>query len=77
MSRRVVGRDGDRMLVDLDRTWQPGPVKVPLGAVVLDDGSVSPALPLDAFAAAGQYDQPEPDPEQVLRKVGEPPTGLP
>jgi len=73
MNRRVVGRDGDRALVDLDQE-QRG---VPLAAVVLDDGRVSPALPLAAFAAAGQYDQPEPDPEQVLGKVGNPPPGLP
>jgi len=38
--------------------------------------SVSTAA-LAAFAAAGQYDQPEPDPEQVLGKVGNPPPGLP
>ena len=31
-----------------------------------DDGKVSPALPLDAFDAAGQYDQPEPNPKRVL-----------
>lgn len=73
MSRRVVGRDGDRVLVDLDRE-QRG---VPLGAVVLDSGAVSPALPLDAFDAAGKYDQPEPDASAALRKVGDPPNGLP
>ena len=73
MSRKVVGRDGDRVLVDLDTT-QRG---VDLGAVVLDDGRVSPALPLLAFDAAGKYDQEEPDPDGVLGKVGEPPPGLP
>ncbi len=71
--RKVIGRDGDRVLVDLDQQ-QHG---VDLGAVVLDDGRVSPALPLERFVEAGLYDQPEPDPEAVLRKVGDPPNGLP
>jgi hypothetical protein len=71
--RKVIGRDGDRVLVDLDEE-QHG---VPLGAVVLDDGRVSPALPVDAFDAAGLYDQEEPDPSGVVRRVGNPPPGLP
>ena len=71
MNRRVIGRDGDRVLVDLGVT-QRG---VPLGAVVLDDGTVSPALPVERFAEAGLYDQPADD--TALDTVGDPPPGLP
>ena len=39
--------------------------------VVLDDGTVTPALPLLAYDAAGLYDQPVDDPEAVLALVRE------
>ncbi len=71
--RKVIGRDGDRVLVDLDEQ-QDG---VELGTTVADDGTVTPALPLLAYDAAGLYDQPVLNPEEVLRKVGNPACGLP
>lgn len=51
---KVIGRDGRRMLVDLERTENG----VALGCVVDGPSTVSPALPLEQLDAAGQYDQP-------------------
>lgn len=70
--RKVLGRDGTRVLVDLDRQRRG----VRLGATV-DGDSVSPALPVDAFIEAGLFDEAVDDPEAVLAKLGQPPDGLP
>ena len=50
---KVLGRDGNAILVDMEQTENG----VRLGVVVRDEREVSPLLPLEQLDAGGLYDQ--------------------